>query len=139
MPRGRVATMKATTEWMLALSLMAAAGAVGTACGPGADGGGGDEGSQLIRARFETEMKVILRDLAAAEETARVQEGRYLGLAELRSAYFTRPLPSPYRLQVSELTAEGYRAEIVHGPTGLRCELVVGAGPAGGRGSARCR
>lgn len=108
-------------------------------CGGGQNGAAGEEGSRLLRVRFETEMKVILRDLAAAEETARTQNGRYLGLEELRGAFFTRPVPSPYRLQVSGVTADGYRADIEHGPTGLRCELVVASGRGGGRGSPRCR
>lgn len=134
MARASVARMR----WALVLSIIGAAGIAGLACGRNEEGAGEEEGSQLIRVRFESEMKVILRDLGAAEETARAQGGRYLDLPELQRAYLTRPLPSSYRLQLSEVTADGYRAEIEHGPTGLRCELVVGAGPGAGRGSPRC-
>ncbi len=101
-------------------------------------GGSEDEAREvptIMRAQFETQMRTILHDLQAAEEQAAAIEGRYLALQELRGGYFNRPVPENYELSVSEVTTTSYRAEVVHGPSGLRCHLEVGAG---GRGSPIC-
>jgi hypothetical protein len=90
----------------------------------------------LLRVRFESEMKTILRDVKAAEEMAGASEGRYLELGELRSRYLSREIPDTYELTLADVSASGYRAEIVHGATGLRCVLDASGG---GPGIPACR
>lgn len=85
-----------------------------------------EEAPYLLRVRFESEMKAILRDVRAAEEMAAASEDRYLELAELRSRYLSREIPDSYEFALSDVSATGFRAEIVHGATGLRCVLVAG-------------
>lgn len=92
----------------------------------------------MLRRRFEAEMKTILRDLRLAEEQAMALEGRYLEFDELRSRYFSRDVPDSYVLTLAAVSAEGFRAEIVHGSSGLRCRLEVGSATPSGAGSPRC-
>lgn len=82
----------------------------------------------MLKARFQTEMKIILHELKAAEESAAVLEGEYLELSKLEGRYFTRPVPETYELSVSELSPTSFRARIVHGASGLSCRLEVGTG-----------
>jgi hypothetical protein len=91
----------------------------------------------LMIARFETEMKTILHDLKLAEETAYTIGDRYLELGELTGAYFTRPVPEKYELVLSDVSEEGYRAQITHTASGITCELAVGG--SGGRGVPTCK
>lgn len=95
----------------------------------GSDAGG--EMPPFLRARFTTEMKTVLRDLQFAEEQAAVNEGRYMPLVELRGRYFDRPLREGLELTVSDVTESGYRAKIVHAPSGLSCRLEVSDGARG--------
>ncbi len=85
----------------------------------------------IMRQRIQTEMRTILRDLKVAEEQAAVLEGRYLELEPLRARYFNRPVREGYRLTLSEVSAGGFRAEVVHAASGLRCQLRVAEGGAG--------
>jgi len=94
------------------------------------------ETSPMLRVRFETEMKAILRDLQSAQEMAAVNEGGYLELERLRGRFFNRPVPETYTLSLSEVTRGSYTAEIEHRATGLSCRLQVGGG---GTGVATCR
>jgi hypothetical protein len=89
----------------------------------------------LLKAQFQTQMKTILHDLQAAEEQASAIEDRYLGLEELRGRYFNRPVPDNYELSLSDVSASGYKAEVVHKASGLRCHLEVGGS---GRGAPTC-
>lgn len=91
----------------------------------------------LMIARFETEMKVILHDLKLAEETAHALGDSYLELGELTGAYFTRPVPEKYELVLTDVSAEGYRAQMTHTASGITCELEVGG--AAGRGVPICK
>ena len=100
---------------------------------------GGGEMPPLMKQRFETEMRTILRDVKMAEEQAAAIEDRYVGLEELRAKYFNRPVPDGYELTVSEVTSGGFRAEVKHKASGLRCQLVVSsASPEGGSGVPNC-
>jgi hypothetical protein len=90
----------------------------------------------MLRTRFQSEMKAILHDLKAAEETAAALEGRYLELAPLREKYLSRAIPTAYELSVTQVSAQSFRAEVVHGASGLRCHLEVGVGA--GRGVPVC-
>lgn len=85
----------------------------------------------MLRVRFETEMKAILRDVKAAQETAAVTEGGYLELDRLRGRFLNRPVPDTYRLTLSEVSSSGYTAEIEHLATGLSCRLRVGGSATG--------
>jgi hypothetical protein len=80
-------------------------------------------------------MKTILHDLQAAEEQAAAIEDRYVGLEELRGRYFNRPVPENYELSMADVSSTGYRAEVVHKASGLRCRLEVGGS---GRGAPTC-
>ncbi len=90
----------------------------------------------LLKTRFETEMKTILHDVKAAQESAAALEGNYLELDELRKRYLNRVVPETYTLTVTDVSATGFRAEITHGATGLSCRLEVGVGS--GRGVPTC-
>ncbi len=83
----------------------------------------------LMKQRFEAEMRTILRDVKMAEEQAAALEDRYVDLDVLRTKYFNRPVPEGYELTLSDVTAGGFRAEVEHKASGLRCRLVVGAAP----------
>jgi hypothetical protein len=85
----------------------------------------------LLKHRFETEMKTILRDVKIAEEQAMALEGAYLELAPLKARYLNRVISDKYTLTVGEVTADGFRAEIVHPASGLECYLEVGGSGAG--------
>jgi hypothetical protein len=93
----------------------------------------------MMKARFLTEMKTILHDLKAAQEIAAVSEGSYLDIDDLTRSYFNRPVPDTYTLTLSDLSADAFRAEIVHNASGLSCRLDVGtvSGQAG-RGVPLC-
>jgi hypothetical protein len=93
----------------------------------------------IMKQRFEAEMRAILRDVKMAEEQAAALESGYVDLDELRARYFNRSVPGGYELSLSDVTALGFRAEITHVASGLRCRLVVGAaGPEAGGGVPRC-
>jgi hypothetical protein len=115
-----------------ALAGLLLAGAPG-GCGDSESGNG--EVPTILKAQFQTQMKTILHDLQAAEEQASAIEDRYLGLEELRGRYFNRPVPDNYQLTMADVTATGYRAEVVHKASGLRCSLEVGGS---GRGAPTC-
>lgn len=102
-----------------------------SACGESERAGEGTP--SYLRTRFTAEMKAILRDVKVAEETAAVIAGGYVNLEELRRSYFNRVVPDTYELTLSDVSASGYRAEVVHRATGLRCSVVVGS-LAGGTG-----
>lgn len=102
-------------------------------CGDSESGDG--EVPQFLRVQFEAQMKTILHDLQAAEEQAAAIEDRYLGLEELRARYFNRPVPDNYELTLSDVSAAGYQAEVVHKASGLKCRLEVGGE---GRGAPTC-
>jgi hypothetical protein len=102
-----------------------------SACGESERAGEGTP--SYLRTRFTAEMKAILRDVKMAEETAAAIAGGYVNLEELRRSYFNRVVPDSYELTLSDVSASGYRAEVVHKATGLRCRVVVGS-QAGGTG-----
>lgn len=103
-------------------------------CGRDAEPEAGEEESAvpqlpaMLRARFLTEMKMILIDIQRSEERAAVQGGSYLGLEELKRNYLSRPIPETYSVAVGDITRDGYSVEIIHIRTGLRCALVAGGG-----------
>lgn len=101
---------------------------------PGCERSESDGVPRVLRARLETEMKAVLQDLRHAEERARALEDRYLALDELQRNYLSRSIPESYELTMADVTASGYRAEIVHRASGLRCRLATGAGGEGGEG-----
>lgn len=106
------------------IALLAALGAVAALAACDSEP---DEGTpSVMRIRFETEMKTILRDVKAAEETAAATEDRYLELGELKGRYLNRPIPASYRLSLSDVSDRGFTASIVHERTGLSCRLEVG-------------
>ena len=108
-----------------------------SACGESETAGEGPR--SYLRTRFTAEMKAILRDVKMAEETAAAIGGRYVGLEELRRSYLNRAVPDTYELSLSDVSPSGYRAEIVHKTTGLRCRVAVGAAAAGsGEGVPTC-
>lgn len=119
----------------LILSSLAGLFLVGALGGCGDSESGNGEVPPLLKAQFQTQMKTILHDLQAAEEQASTIEDRYLGLQELRGRYFNRPVPDNYELTMADVTATGYRAEVVHKASGLRCSLEVGGS---GRGAPTC-
>lgn len=93
----------------------------------------------IMKQRFEAEMRAILRDVKMAEEQAAALENGYIDLDALRAQYFNRSVPEGYELTLSDVTALGFRAEVTHVASGLRCQLVVGAaGPDAGGGVPRC-
>ncbi|UCF19435.1 MAG: hypothetical protein JSU87_16165 [Gemmatimonadota bacterium] len=104
-----------------------------TALACGACGGQreGDEMPAMLRQRFQTEMKMILRDVRLAEEQALALEGSYLGLDELRGRYMNRSLPEAYSVNLDSVTADGFVAEVMHRASGLSCRLAVGERRAG--------
>jgi hypothetical protein len=118
----------------LILSSLAGLLAVGLLGGCGDSEGGNGEVPTILKAQFQTQMKTILHDLQAAEEQASAIEDRYLGLDELRGRYFNRPVPDNYELSLADVSATGYRAEVVHKASGLRCRLEVGGSGRGAPG-----
>jgi hypothetical protein len=86
---------------------------------------------QMLRQRFQTEMRTILRDIKMAEEQAMALEGQYLELGELKRKYFNRPVPDSYTLSLTEVSSAGFQAELVHQASGLSCRLEVGGAGAG--------
>lgn len=124
---GRVERRRSRSSWArIALSGGLAAVLLAGAC----DEESKEEEPSLLRVRFESEMKAILRDIKAAEEMAAISEGRYLELDELRSRYLSREIPGSYEISLTDVSGAGFRAEILHGATGLRCVLVAGGGGA---------
>lgn len=101
-------------------------------CGERESGG---EVPPLMKERFQAEMRTILRDVKMAEEQAAALEDSYLELDALQARYLNRSVPERYRLSLSEVTAAGFRAEIEHEASGLRCRLVVSATPSGEAGT----
>ena len=100
---------------------------------------GGGEMPPLMKQRFETEMRAILRDVKMAEEQAAALEDRYVGLDVLRAKYFNRPVSEGYELLIRDVTPGGFRAEVEHKASGLRCRLVVSSGaPEEGNGVPTC-
>jgi hypothetical protein len=81
-------------------------------------------------------MKVILHDLKSAQEQAAAYEGRYLELEELKQKYLNRVVLEGYDLRLSDVSATGYRADVVHRASGTRCHLLEGR--AGQRGLPKC-
>lgn len=86
----------------------------------------------LLKQRFEAEMRTILRDVKMAEEQAAALEDSYLELDALQARYLNRTVPEVYRLSLSDVSADGFRAEVEHVASGLRCRLVVSAKPSEG-------
>ncbi|UCC70955.1 MAG: hypothetical protein JSV86_11190 [Gemmatimonadota bacterium] len=123
------------TSWKGVHTPLATALVIGLLAGCGDSGGGDGEVPGVLRAQFQTQMRTILHDLQTAEEQAAVIEGAYLNLEELRGRYFNRPVPENYELSLTDVSPDGYRAEIVHRASGLRCRLEVGGS---GRGAPTC-
>jgi hypothetical protein len=119
----------------LILSSLAGLLVLGALGGCGDSESGNSEVPPILKAQFQTQMKTILHDLQTAEEQAAVIENKYLGLGELRGQYFNRPVPDNYELSLADVSASGYRAEVVHKASGLRCRLEVGGQ---GRGAPTC-
>lgn len=92
----------------------------------------------LMKQRFETEMKLILHDLRLAQEEAYSLEDQYLQFEALEGEYFNRHVPEAYELTLKDVTLQGYRAEVIHKPSGLRCELLVTETSQPGSGIPRC-
>lgn len=98
-----------------------------TACGDERE----EEVPPMLRVRFETEMKTILRDVRSAQAMAAATEGRYLELDALRARYLSRAIPDSYELSMTGVSETGFTAEIVHNASDLRCSLEVGGGGTG--------
>lgn len=82
----------------------------------------GQAAGELIRAPIVTEMKTILRDVRIGQTRARAERGGYVSRSEL-GRYLDRSVPGGYRLEVSGVSIDGYRAEVVHERSGLRCHI----------------
>ncbi len=117
------------------LASLSCALAVLVADGCGRSDGEDGEVPGILKAQFETQMKTILHDVQLAEEQAAAIEGGYVSLEQLRGRYLNRSIPENYVLSLTDVSATEYRAEIVHGPSGLRCRLEVGVS---GRGAPIC-
>jgi len=116
--------MKTVLELIAALGLLVTPIACSSETGEG-------EVPAMLRHQFQTQMKTILHDVKVAEEQAMAFDNKYLELEELRSAYFNRPVPDNYTLTIANVSASGFRAEVVHKASGLSCSLEVG-GSGGG-------
>jgi hypothetical protein len=92
----------------------------------------------LMKQRFETEMKLILHDLRLAQEQAYSLEGHYVEFEALEGEYFSRHVPEAYELTLKDVTLQGYRAEVTHKPSELRCELLMTETSQPGTGIPRC-
>lgn len=101
-------------------------------------GGEQQEMPALMKHRFEAEMKAILHDLKVAQETASALEGQYVEYEALEGRYFNRPVPDTYELTLKDVTPQGFRAEVIHKRSGLRCELLVTESAQSGGGIPRC-
>jgi len=100
---------------------------------------GREEMPALMKQRIEAEMRAILRDVKMAEEQAAALEDGYVEFGVLEAKYFNRPVPEAYVLSLGDVTAAGFRAEVLHRASGLRCRLVVAAGePEAGTGVPNC-
>ncbi len=84
----------------------------------------------VLRTPLLAEMKTLLREVGLAEEQASIENSRYLSLTELQRRYFNRPVRPVFQLTIKDVTATGYRAEVVHGRTGVRCWSIVRPGRA---------
>ncbi len=82
----------------------------------------------VLRDPLLAEMKTLLREVGIAEEQASIENGRYLGLTELRRRYFNGVVRPVFQLSIKDVSATGYRAEVIHGRTGVRCWSIVGPG-----------
>jgi hypothetical protein len=118
------------------VATMSAAFLTAAALGCGDTDRGGGEVPTMLRVQFQTRMKTILHDVRVAEEMAAVYEGGYMTLDKLRGSYLNAEVPDAYQLTLSEVSGTGYRAEVVHKASGLRCRLVVSSGQ--GRGVPVC-
>lgn len=104
-------------------------GSVVLGCGSSDNADG--EVPAMLRYQFETQMKMILHDVKVAEEQAMVLDGNYLELEPLKPKYLNRVVPDNYTLTIGQVTADGFRAEVVHPASGLTCYLEVGGSGAG--------
>lgn len=82
----------------------------------------GQAAGELIRAPIFTEMRTILRDVRMAQTRAQAEGGSYVSRSEL-GRYLDRSVPGGYRLELSGVSTAGYRAEVVHERSGLRCHI----------------
>lgn len=82
----------------------------------------GRAAGELIRAPIITEMKTILRDVRLGQIRAQAERGSYVSRSEL-GRYLDRSVPGGYRLELSRVSTDGYRAEVVHERSGLRCHI----------------
>ncbi len=82
----------------------------------------------VLRTPLLAEMKTLLREVGIAEEQASIENGRYLGLTELRRRYFNGVVRPVFQLSIKDVSATGYRAEVIHGRTGVSCWSIVGPG-----------
>ncbi len=85
----------------------------------------------MLRHKFEIQMKTILHDVKFAEEQAMALDGAYLELEPLKAKYLNRVVPDNYTLTIGQVTADGFRAEVVHRASGLACHLEAGGSGAG--------
>lgn len=92
----------------------------------------GEAAAELVWAPIQTEMKTVLRDIRIAQEQARSARGRYIAWGELERDFLARAVPDAYRVELSGVSATGYRAEVIHERSGLRCGLEEGT--SGSRG-----
>ena len=120
---------------MLAASLLLIGGCEGKSESAEVDAEPGRGLPAMVRARYTTELKTILRDVQMAQERASANEGHYLGLGELKSQYFTQPVREGIELSFTGVSESGYKAEIVHKASGITCHLEVSGGS---RGKPRC-
>lgn len=85
-------------------------------------------GSAMLRRQIETQAKTILRDVKAAEEQAATLEGGYVAREALMSRYLSRALPDGFELTIDDVSADAFRAVVVHRSSRTRCRLEVGRG-----------
>ena len=105
-------------------------------CG-GSDDDAGGEMPNVLRAPLEAEMLTILNNVRVSQEQAATLEGSYLELDQLRGRYLNRDVPDKYELTISDVTATGFRSEILHKASGIRCTVEVSDEP-GRHGSPIC-
>jgi hypothetical protein len=121
--------MKQAIRVALVGAALVGAGAGAWSCGSEEKTG---EMPALLKERYEAEMRTILRDVKMAEEQAAALEDRYVDLDALQARYLNRPVPESYRLSLSDVSANGFRAELEHTASGLRCRLIVTPSPSEG-------
>jgi hypothetical protein len=95
--------------------------------------------TRALRQGIETRMIALLRDIADAQERAKLERGRYVDWATLRGSYYPDPVPSNYDVRMVVLGAgDAYEVEITHTPSGVRCGSSTGTGGSVYR-APRCR